>query len=112
MLAKLIINTLAVFAGSYILPGVHVADFTTAIVVAIVLGVLNFLLKPLLILLTIPITIVTFGLFLLVINALIVLLCDNLVSGFDVDGFLYALLFSLVISLITAVLEGLARKDD
>ncbi len=108
LLLKLLINTLAVFAGSYILPGVHVKNFTTAIIVAIVLAVLNAFLKPLLVILTIPITIFTLGLFLLVINAVIVILCSKLVPGFAVDGFLYALLFSLVISLIAAVLESLA----
>ncbi len=108
LLIKLLINTLAVFAGAYILPGVHVKNFTTAIIVAIVLAVLNAFLKPLLVILTIPVTILTLGLFLLVINAVIVILCSKLVPGFGVDGFWYALLFSLVISLIAAVLESLA----
>jgi putative membrane protein len=108
LLLKLLINTLAVFAGSYILPGVHVKNFTTAIIVAIVLAVLNAFLKPLLVILTIPITVFTLGLFLLVINAIIVILCSKLVPGFTVDGFWYALLFSLVISLIATVLERLA----
>ncbi len=108
LLIKLLINTLAVFAGAYILPGVHVKNFTTAIIVAIVLAVLNAFLKPLLVILTIPVTILTLGLFLLVINAVIVILCSKLVPGFTVDGFWYALLFSLVISLIAAVLDRLA----
>ena len=110
LLLKLIINTLAVFGAAYILPGVHVKNFTTAIIVAIVLGVLNLILKPILIILTIPITILTLGLFLLVINALIVLLCSEIVPGFSVDGVLIAILFSLIVSLIVAVLEGLAKK--
>ena len=112
LLIKLIISALAVFAASYLLPGVHVASFTTAIIVASVLGLLNLFLKPLLVLLTIPITLLTLGLFLLVINAIIVLICAELVGGFRVDGFLYALLFSLVISLITSLMEGLAKKKD
>jgi putative membrane protein len=110
LLIKLIINALAVFAASYILPGVSVANFTTAIVVAIVLALLNLLIKPLLILLTIPITIVTLGIFLLFINAIIVLICSALVDGFKVDGVLYALLFSLVVSLIGALMEKLAKN--
>jgi putative membrane protein len=110
LLLKIIVNALAVFAAAYLLPGVHVANFTTAIVVAVVLGLLNLILKPILIILTIPITILTLGLFLLVINALIVLLCSGLVSGFKVDGFIYALLFSLVVSLFSAVLDGLGGK--
>jgi putative membrane protein len=111
-LIKLIISALAVFAASYILPGVDVESFTTAIIVALVLAVLNLLLKPLLIILTIPITILTLGLFLLVINAIIVLVCAELVGGFKVEGFIYALLFSLVISLITSLMEGIAKKKD
>lgn len=109
---KLIIGALAVFAASYVLPGVHVDGFTTAIIVALVLAILNLLLKPLLIILTIPITILTLGLFLLVINAIIVLVCSALVGGFTVDGFIYALLFSIVISLITWIMESIAKKSD
>ncbi|RYZ52863.1 MAG: phage holin family protein, partial [Sphingobacteriales bacterium] len=75
-LIKLVINALAVFAASYLLPGVSVESFTTAIIVALVLGVLNLILKPILVLLTIPVTLATLGLFLLVINAVIVLICD------------------------------------
>lgn len=107
LLIKLVINALAVFAGAYLLPGVHVKNFTTAILVAIVMGVLNAILKPILVLLTIPITILTLGLFLLVINAVIVLLCSELVGGFRVDTFLYAVLYSLVISVFVSIMEGL-----
>jgi putative membrane protein len=110
LLIKLIINTLAIFAGANILPGVHVKNITTAILVAIVMAVLNVLLKPILVVLTIPITIVTLGLFLLVINAIIILLCAKLVNGFTVDGFGYAVLFSLVVSLIAYVLEAIAGR--
>jgi putative membrane protein len=112
LILKLIVNAIAVFAAAYLLPGVRVESFTTAIIVAIVLALLNLVVKPILVLLTIPITILTLGLFLLIINALIVLLCDSLVSGFDVDGIIYALLFSLVVSLISAVMEGLAKDRD
>jgi len=112
LILKLIVNALAVFAAAYLLPGVSVDSFLTAIIVAIVLGVLNLIVKPILVLLTIPITILTLGLFLLIINALMVLLCDSLVTGFDVNGILYALLFSLVVSLISSVMEGLAKTKD
>jgi putative membrane protein len=107
LILKLIINALAVFAASYLLPGVHVKNFTTAIIVAIVLGLLNLILKPILVILTIPITILTLGLFLLIINAIIVLVCSSLVPGFKVDGIIYALLFSLVVSLIGYIMESL-----
>lgn len=109
LLLRLIINAIAVFAAAHLLPGIHVKNFTTAIIVAIVLGLLNLFVKPLLIILTIPITILTLGIFLLIINALIVLLCSSLVSGFKVDGVLYALIFSLVVSLISSIMSGLAK---
>lgn len=112
LILKLIVNAIAVFAAAYLLPGVKVDGFTTAIIVAIVLGVLNLIVKPILVLLTIPITILTLGLFLLLINAMIVLLCSSLVSGFEVDGIIYALLFSLVVSIISAIMEGLAKDRD
>jgi putative membrane protein len=107
---KLILRILAsaaiIMITSYILPGVHVDEFLTAILVAIVLALLNFFVKPLLIILTIPFTILTFGLFLLVINAMIILLADYLIgSRFEVDGFWWALLFSLIISLFNSLLN-------
>ena len=79
---------------------------------ALVLAVLNFLLKPILIILTLPITIVTFGLFLFVINAIIVLVAGKFVNGFSVDGFGWALLFSLLLSLLTSILYKDARRDE
>jgi putative membrane protein len=93
-------SALVIFIAAYLLPGVHVASFWTALIVALVMGILNILVKPLLVILTLPITIVTLGLFLLVINALIVLLVSHLVPGFQVDGFLWAFLFSILVSII------------
>ncbi|MGZ3846236.1 MAG: phage holin family protein, partial [Flavisolibacter sp.] len=87
------------------IPGIRVADAKTAILVALVLALLNTFLKPILVALTLPITIITLGLFLLVINILIVFLAAKIVPGFVVHGWLAALLFSLVVSLITYVLE-------
>jgi putative membrane protein len=101
---KWIVNALIIIVAAYLLPGVHVMNFWTALVLALVMGVLNVLVKPLLVILTLPITLVTFGLFLLVINALMVLLASHLVPGFTVDGFWWALLFSIVVSLINLVL--------
>jgi putative membrane protein len=109
-LIKLIINALAVFAAAYLLPGVYLASFTTAIVVAIVMGLLNLFLKPILVLLTIPLTIFTLGLFLLVINAIIVMVCSNLVHGFRVDGVVTALLFSVMVSVIGALMNGASKE--
>jgi putative membrane protein len=79
--------------------GVVVDEFSTALIVAIVLGLLNFFVKPVLVLFTLPVTVFTLGLFLLVINAIIILLCDHFVDGFDVNGFWTALFFSIILSL-------------
>jgi len=96
-------SALIILIASYILPGVHVTSFWTALIVALVLGVLNLLVKPLLVILTLPVTIITFGLFLIVINAFLVLLAGRIVPGFTVDGFWWALLFSVLISIINAL---------
>ncbi|MDQ3395316.1 MAG: phage holin family protein [Bacteroidota bacterium] len=104
---KLLITAVAVLISAYILPGVYVNSFLTAIVVAAVLGLFNAILKPLLIILTIPITILTLGLFLLVINAIIILLTDFFISGFEVSGFLWALVFSIILSIITYVFDAI-----
>jgi putative membrane protein len=102
---KVLISSFAVIISSYILPGVHVKDFITALVVAFVLGLLNMLLKPILVILTIPVTILSLGLFLLVINAFIVQIAAYFVKGFVVDGFWWALLFSIILSVVTYLLE-------
>lgn len=102
---KVLVSALAVFISAHFLGGVAVEPFTTAIVVAFVLAVLNALLKPLLIILTIPVTVMSLGLFLLVINAFIILLAAEIVRGFEVAGFWWALLFSIILSVVTWVLE-------
>ncbi len=99
-----IINALVIMVAAYILPGIHIQNFWTALVVALVMAILNLLIKPLLVILTLPITLVTFGLFLLVINALMVLLASLIIPGFTVDGFWWAFLFSILVSLINLVL--------
>lgn len=107
ILISILINGLAVFFTAYILPGVNVDSFVTAIIVAVVLGIVNFVIKPVLHLLTLPITILTLGLFTFVINALMILLVDYLVDGFHVDNFWAALLFSLVLSVVSSLLRSL-----
>ena len=107
LLLSLFINTLAVMTGAYVLRGVHVQSVYTALIVAIVIGLLNAFLKPVLILLTLPLTILTLGLFLLVLNALMVMLAGKLVSGFQVDSFWWALLYSFVLSLVSSFLSAL-----
>jgi putative membrane protein len=101
---RIIISAVVAFGLSYILSGVHIQSFVTALVLAVVLGLLNILVKPILIILTLPITLFTFGLFLFVINALIILLAAKFVNGFRVDGFWWALLFSLLLSVLTSIL--------
>ena len=110
-LLRIVITAVVAFALSYILPGVHIYSFWTAIKVSLVLAVLNFLLKPILVILTLPITIVTFGLFLFIINALIVWFVGHLVGGFHIDGFMWALLFSLLLSLPTSLLYREDKED-
>ena len=102
---RIIITAVVAFGLSYILSsGIHIDKFTTALILALVLAVLNAILKPILIILTLPITILTFGLFLFVINAAIILLAAKFVDGFKVDGFWWALLFSLLLSTLTSLL--------
>lgn len=104
LIMRLIVTSVVAFGLSYLLDGIHFDSFWSAIIVAIVLAVLNAIIKPILILLTLPITLFTFGLFLFVINALMILLAEKLVGGFSVDGFWWALLFSLLLSLLTSLL--------
>ncbi|MBI3980866.1 phage holin family protein [Candidatus Microgenomates bacterium] len=109
VLINLFISSLAVFITGYLLPGIKIDSFTTAVVVAVVLGVVNIFLKPILVLLTLPLTILTLGLFQFVINAFLILLVSYLVSGFTVANFWWALLFSLVISLVSSFLHQLTK---
>jgi putative membrane protein len=104
---KLLLSALAVMLVAYLLPGVTVESFWTALIVAALLALLNVTLKPILIVLTIPVTILTLGLFLLVINALIILLADALISGFMVSNFWWALAFSLILSIVTSLFESI-----
>lgn len=112
ILINWLVSTFAIAITAYVLPGVHVASFSTALVLAVVLGIINVIIKPILLLLTLPITLITLGLFTLVVNALLILLAASLVPGFTVDGFWWALLFSIVLSLVNGFLHSLAKKDD
>ena len=109
IILKLLISGLAVFFTDWLLSGIDVTNFTNALLIAIVLAFLNTFLKPVLVLLTIPFTIFTLGLFLLAINAGIILLASKLIDGFFVDGFWWALLFSVILSITTSILEGLTK---
>ena len=111
LIIKLFISAIIVFVLSYFLPGVHVTSLTGALMVAVVLGLLNTFLKPIFVLLTIPVTLFTLGFFLLVINAVIILICDYLIAEFSVDGFLSALFFSILLSIIQSVLNKIFIEE-
>lgn len=110
ILVNWLVSALAVLASAYLLPGVAVTSFVTALVAALVLGILNAFIKPLLILLTLPINIVTLGLFTLVINAGLIMLAANMVDGFTVDGFWWAVIFAIVLSIVNSVFGSLTDK--
>jgi putative membrane protein len=111
-LIKVLITAVNAFLLAYILPGISINNFLTAILVAFVLALLDAIVKPLLVLFTLPATIFTLGLFLFVINACIILLDDYFVKGFKVDGFWYALLFSVCLSFINSVVHKMVLKDE
>ena len=108
---RLLITAAIAYILSKILSGVQIDDYITAIIFAFVLALLNGFIKPLLILFTLPITIITLGLFLFVINALIIIIADKFIDGIQVDGFFWALLFSLILSIFTSATDA-AMKDD
>lgn len=105
-----ILNAVALLIVAYILPGITVASFGSALIAALVLGLLNTLVKPLLIVLTLPITIVTLGLFLLVLNALVFWFAGSILKGFQVEGFWWAVIGAIVYSLVSGLLSGLLMK--
>lgn len=111
-LLKVLVSSVNVFALAYILPGVEIRDFFTAILVAFILSLLDIFVKPLLIFLTLPATIITLGLFLLVINACIILIDDHFVHGFEVDSFWHALLFSALLSFFNSLVHRRAFKGQ
>jgi putative membrane protein len=110
ILIQILLTSVLVLLLAEVLPGVSVDAFTTSLIVAAVLALLNIVVKPILVFLTLPATLITFGLFLLVINAVIILLADYLVSGFNVSGFWWALLFSLLLSLTQSILFSVTEK--
>ncbi|MGJ7509506.1 phage holin family protein [Variovorax sp. GT1P44] len=106
LLIKWLLSALALLAVTYFYSGVQVTSYTSALLAAAVIGLLNMFVRPVLIVLTLPVTIVTLGLFLFVINALLFWAASGLLSGFHVDGFLAALIGSLIYSLLGLVIES------
>lgn len=111
-LLKILLTAVVVIVLANILPGVTVASYVTAIIVAIVIALLNMIVRPLLVFFTLPVTVLTFGLFLFVINAIIILLAGKLITGFKVDGFLTAFLFSVLLSVFRSLLSSLIKEDE
>jgi putative membrane protein len=105
-LLNLLLSGLAVFVSGRLISGVRIDGFGTSLVVAIILGVVNAIIKPILVILTLPINVLTLGLFSLVINAIVVLIVDALVPGFEVGGFWAAVLFSIVLSVVSMILSS------
>lgn len=105
LILQILISSIAVYFTAWLLPGISIKSYGSAVIVAIVLGVLNAILKPVLQFISFPITVLTLGLFLLVINALIILIASYLVGSFQVNSFWWALLFSIIVSFVTSILE-------
>lgn len=103
-LIRLIVTAAVAYGLAYLLKGIHIDSYWTALVFALVLAIVNLIIRPLLVILTIPLTIITLGLFLFVINALMILLAAKVVSGISIDGFWWALLFGLLLSVISSLL--------
>ena len=113
LFTRLLLSSIAVIVAAYLLPGIALTGgsldaFITAFIVAVIISLLNVTIKPLLIIFTIPITVVTLGLFLLVINAIVIMLAGAIVPGFIVDNFWWALIFSLLLSIINSLLTDLS----
>jgi len=107
MLLVWILNAVALLIVAYVLPGITVASFGSALIAALVLGLLNMLVKPVLILLTLPITVITIGLFLLVLNALLFWFAGSILKGFAVNGFWWAMIGAILYSIISGLLAML-----
>ncbi|KUJ53492.1 phage holin family protein [Chryseobacterium sp. JAH] len=112
LIIRLLITAVVAFLLTKVLPGVHFEGFSTAIIFAIVLGVLNLILKPILSLFGLPLTIITLGFFALVINAIIVLIADYFIDSMEVNGFWWAFIFSILLSIITSLANSMFADKD
>lgn len=110
ILVNWLISTLVLIAVAYLLPGIHIDNFLAALAAAIVLGVVNAILKPLLLILTLPINIVTLGLFTLVINAVLLMFTSLIVPGFRIDNFWWAIVLGLALSVVNSLLHHFSSK--
>ena len=112
LLLKWLIATSAIIISAYLIPGITVASFWTALWLAFFLSIINIILKPILIILTLPVNILTLGLFTLVINASLILLASSVIKGFEVSGFWVAMLFSIVLSIVSYIINTLLGTKD
>ncbi len=112
LIIRLLITTVLVLIIANYMNGVLVENIKSSIIVAIVLAILNAIVKPILVFFTFPITIFTLGLFLLVINAIIIMICDHFVDGFKVNGFVTALIFSVILSISQSIMFKLTNEDS
>jgi putative membrane protein len=112
IIINLLITAICAFLLQKVLPGVHIESFSTAIIFAIVLGVLNIVVKPILSFFGLPLTILTLGLFSLVINAAVFLIADYFVDGMHVNGFWWALIFSIALSIVTSVVSSIFTSSN
>lgn len=110
-LIHFIVSALAILISAYLLPGVYVDGIFAAFILAVILGVINTFIRPVLVVLTMPLSIVTLGLFVLVINALLIMLASYIVPGFAVSGFWYAFLFGIVLAMVSSVLQMFERGN-
>jgi putative membrane protein len=107
ILISWVVSAMVIFSIAYVLPGVHVANFTSALVVALILGIINAFVKPVLLIITLPINILTLGLFTFVLNAILILIVSQFVPGFSVDGFLWAFIFGIILSVANTFVNTL-----
>ncbi|ALR30781.1 MULTISPECIES: phage holin family protein [Chryseobacterium] len=112
LIIRLLVTAIVAYLLTKILPGVHFEGFSGAIIFAIVLALLNLIVKPVLSLFGLPLTIITLGLFALVINALIILIADYFIDSMVVDGFWWALIFSILLSIITSLANSMFSDKD
>ena len=111
-LVKILIGGISVLIAEFFLKGIHIDTFMTGFILAAVIILINLLIKPILVFLTFPITLITLGLFLLVINAGVIIIADRIIPGFEVDGFWWALLFSIVLSIINSLFGNSLDTDE
>ena len=112
LIIRLLVTAIVAYLLTLILPGVHFTGFGGAIIFAIVLGILNLIVNPVLHILGLPLTIITLGLFALVINAIIILIADYFIDSMNVDGFLWAFVFSILLSIVTSLANSFVSDKD